>query len=292
MTAILDTLARPIVIEEVSHDAITARQNTRFGQIWAAVRAAHPDADLPNYDVAMLETDPIVIANQAESYREALIRARINDAARARLLAYASRSDLDHLAAFYDVVRLAGEDDGRLKIRVILAIQGRSTGGTEERYRFVALSADTRVADAVVYTVGRSPVIHVALYSTAADGVADADLVAIVDAALNAGDVRMVNDTIVVASAVRRLVDLAADVWLMPDADMATLTRAETNLRSAWAAARTLGRDLAVSWWTAQLMITGVHSVRAVLPAGDEIAGPHEALSIGTLTLRLQGRSY
>lgn len=290
MSTIIDNLAKPIVIEPISHDAIVSRQTEAFKALWSSLRAANPD--LPAYDVAMLETDPAMIGNQAESAREVLLRQRINDAAISRLLAYASGSDLDHLAVFYDVSRLLGEDDDRLKLRVILAIQGRSTGGTEERYRYIALTADLRVADAKIYTVGRSPLIHVALYSTAADGVASAELISIVNAALQADGVRMVNDTIMVASAVRRVIDLVADIWLLPDADAATLDRAEANLRSAWSAVRALGRDLTTNWWQAQLMVAGVYKVSPVSPVDDEIAASSEALSIGTVSLRLQGRSY
>ena len=43
--------------------------------------------------------------------RETLLRARINDAAKANLVAFAGGGDLDHLAGFYDVVRLGGEAD-------------------------------------------------------------------------------------------------------------------------------------------------------------------------------------
>ena len=290
MSTIIDNLAKPIVIEPISHDAIVSRQAEAFKALWSSLRAANPD--LPAYDVSMLETDPAMIGNQAESAREVLLRQRINDAAISRLLAYASGSDLDHLAVFYDVSRLLGEDDDRLKLRVILAIQGRSTGGTEERYRYIALTADLRVADAKIYTVGRSPLIHVALYSTAADGVASAELISIVNAALQADGVRMVNDTIMVASAVRRVIDLVADIWLLPDADAATLDRAEANLRGAWSAVRALGRDLTTSWWRAQLMVAGVYKVSPVSPVDDEIAASSEALSIGTVSLRLQGRSY
>lgn len=290
MSTIIDNLAKPIVIEPISHDAIVSRQAEAFKALWSSLRAANPD--LPAYDVAMLETDPAMIGNQAESAREVLLRQRINDAAISRLLAYASGSDLDHLAVFYDVSRLLGEDDDRLKLRVILAIQGRSTGGTEERYRYIALTADLRVADAKIYTLGRSPLIHVALYSTAADGIASAELISIVNAALQADGVRMVNDTIMVASAVRRVIDLVADIWLLPDADAATLDRAEANLRGAWSAVRALGRDLTTNWWQAQLMVAGVYKVAPVSPVDDEIAASSEALSIGTVSLRLQGRSY
>ena len=289
MTSILENLPPPLVIAQPSHETIVARQIAAFKTIWAGLRAEDPS--LPDYDVQMLETDPAVIGIEAESYREIIINEAIKRAGLARFLAFAEGSNLDHLAAFYDVVRLAGETDARLKDRIILAIQGRSTGGPEERYRAVAMSADLRVQSVAVYRIGRSPVINVAVYSTEPDGVASENLLAKVRAALTAKSVQLVNDTIVVASAVRRVVDLAADMWLLPDADEATVGRAVDALRTAWLAERALGRDLTASWWTSRLVIAGVHDV-APSGLGTFIAQPTEAISIGEVTVTLQGRAY
>ncbi|MBB3461976.1 baseplate J/gp47 family protein [Rhizobium sp. BK377] len=292
MSAIdLKSLPAPAIIEELDYAAIAATYKAKFVSLWEGVRAANPGLNLPPYDVEMLETDLAVIATETEGFREVVLRGRINDAIKANLLAFARKSDLDHLAAFYDVVRLAGEDDDRLCSRVVLAIQGRSTGGTAPRYKSVAMSADINVEDAIVYTIGRSPVIHVAVFSTAPDGAASPALLAAVDTALQAEDVRMVNDTIVVASAVRRVVDVAANVWLLPDADNATLTRAEATLRSAWAAAQSLGRDFVQAWWVSKLMIEGVHKVEPIAPLDLSIPAD-EAVSIGAISLTLRGRDF
>ncbi|WP_311272387.1 MULTISPECIES: baseplate J/gp47 family protein [unclassified Rhizobium] len=291
MTA-LETLPKPAVLEEFSHDDITARQTTTLKNVWSNVRAAHPNVDLPEYDVEMLDTDPAMISNQAESFREILLRARINQVARSRLLAFAEKSDLDHLAAFYDVTRMAGENDERLKKRVILAIQGRSPGGTEARYKFITMSADIRVEDAIVYTVGKSPVINVAIFSSDVNGVADAALIATVDAALQDPSKRMVNDTIIVRTAVRTIVNISASIWLLPDASLTLLETMKTNLQTEWAAVRALGRDLAVTWWTSKLMLEGVQKIVPVTPIEDVIVSADEAVSIGTITLDFKGRSF
>lgn len=287
----LSLLPAPTIVEVLDNETIVGRQKATFAVLWQAVRDANPSLNLPDYDVLMLETDPIVIGNQAESYRETLLRARINEVGKANLLAFARGGDLDHLAAFYDVVRLPGELDDRLITRVILALQGRSTGGTAERYQAVAMAADLRVRDVIVYVVGRSPLIHVAVYSTDPNGVASAELLAKVDAALQDPTVRMVNDTIHVESAVLSVVNLSADIWLLPDADADTLARAEENLRSAWATARALGRDLTESWWTSKLMIAGVHKIKATT-VGDIVVPPASAVSIGTVVLTNKGRAF
>ncbi|SMD18118.1 baseplate J/gp47 family protein [Rhizobium sp. RU36D] len=286
----LTTLPPPRVITEVSYEAITARQNAAFQSEWAALRQTYPD--LPDYDVTMLETDPFVVVNQAESYREANLLSAINDAARARLLAFAFESDLDQLAIFYDVTRLPGETDARLKLRVILAIQGRSTGGPKERYKSIAMGADLRVDSVEVYRVGRSPLIHVAVFSTEPNGAASTDLLNIVRSALMDEAVQLVNDEFVVSSAVLSVVNIAADIWLLPDADEGTVSRSAQALRAAWALEQALGRDLVREWWVSKLMIAGVHKVAPTAPSADSIAPPAEALAIGTITLTLKGRAY
>lgn len=288
----LTLLPPPNIVEELDYEIILQRQRQKFPEGWAAVRAANPEAVLPDYDVELLETDPAMILNQAETYRETLLRARVNDAAKANLLAFARDGDLDQLGAFYDVFRMVNELDDRFLTRIILNIQGRSTGGTEPRYKYIAMSADLAVADAKIYTVGRSPLIRVSVFSTAPNGVASPALLAKVEAALTNPEVIMVNDTIVVASAVQRVIDIEADAWLLPETSIDVLDAVESNLRTSWSALRGLGRDLTVSWWMSRLMVAGLQRVSPLAPAVDEIAEPFEALSIGNVTLNYKGRAY
>ena len=85
-----------------------------------------------------LEGEPGNIQLQVDAFREVAIRAAINDAVKANLLAFAACADLDHLAAFYDVIRLVDETDARLRARTVLAISGRSTAGSEDWYKSAA----------------------------------------------------------------------------------------------------------------------------------------------------------
>ena len=115
----LSTLPAPCIVEELSSDRI-------FASIWKDFIASYPDFS------ALLESDPAVKLIEVAAYREMLLRNRINIAARGQLLAYAAGTDLDHLAAFYGVERLAGEGDERLRLRIQLRIKGFPTpeGGT------------------------------------------------------------------------------------------------------------------------------------------------------------------
>lgn len=280
----LSALGSPGIFESLSTEAIIA---ARKGEIVAKA----PAYGLA-YDVDGLETDPAVILIEEAAYKETLLRARGNDIARARYLHFASGAEVDHLGAFYDTTRMSGEDDARYKGRIILGIQGRSTGGTAPRYRYIAVSSSLRVADAVVYTEGDSPVVHVAVFSADNNGVADADLLATVRAALNASAVRMVSDTINVRSAVVLTQAVTADVWLLPDTPDAVVPAMAAALPGQWQSARGLGRDLTRSWITAKLMGDGIQRVDVLTPAADVTMSPHEAVSIGAVTLNIRGRVF
>lgn len=275
-------------IEELGHQAIVDDYLADFTAHWEEARAADPT--LPVIDVLNLVSEPIVKQALAAAGREVLLRARINDALRSNLLFYATGSDQDQLVIFYDVLRMLGETNEALQSRTILAIQGRSPGGPEERYRAIARAADVRVADAAVYRIGRDPTIHVAIYSTDNDGVADDTLLAAVDAALQVPGVKLVNDTIVVGRAVFETVDVAADVWLLPDASMTIIDDLPDILRAAWATETGMGFDFEPSWAAGRLMVSGVKKVDVTTPA--VVAAPFQALSLGTITPTYRGRAF
>lgn len=243
----------------------------------------------PSYD-AILESDPAIKNIEANSYQNLLTRIRINDAAKANLLAFAERSDLDHLVAFYDVVRLEGEDDLRLSIRVVLAIQGRSTAGPEERYMGIALGASLRVADVRVYKVSGGPKLRLAILSTDNGGVADAPLLAAVKAAVESTSVICMNDVIEVVAAAQSVTNVAAEIWLLPDAPQTVFNGLEQRLRDAWTAESGIGFDMAESWLKARLHGPGVSKVNILAPVPDKVVGDNEATSLGTVTLTYMGR--
>ncbi|WP_019219098.1 baseplate J/gp47 family protein [Bartonella florencae] len=274
----------PQVIEELSVEAILEQKITRLTELFAAHH-------IP-YNVEKTAYDPVVIQLQAAAYEELLLRQRINEVARDNLLEFAHGTSLDHLGDFHGVTRLLDEDDERFRRRIRLSRQGHSTGGTAPRYQYFALSSDIRVKDAFVYRVGKSPLIHVALFSDAPSGVADEALIAKVQAALDAPHVKMTNDTLLVKSAIQRVIDISANLWLLPGEREQLLERAEQNLREEWARAGRLGRDLYSSWILSRLMVEGVHHVEVTKPQEDILVAPHEAVALGEITLSLRGDAY
>ncbi len=280
----LTTLATPRVIETVSYASI-------LDQAIADLKERFLKSGI-TYDVGNLETDPAKILVEVSSAREIIIRQRINDAAKANLIAYASGSDLDHLAAFYDVTRLAGENDIQLRARVVLAIQARSPGGSSYWYKQAALRADTRIKDVVVYRETFWPIIHVAVLSSQDGGVPDQAMRDAVTAEIMSERVRLLNDTIIVEAAVTQTVDLAADVWLLPDASSNLVTDLEGILRKAWQEESGVGFDLEISWLESRLHVEGVKKVVVTSPSASIINSEGSATALGTITLTNKGRDY
>ncbi|MES0049246.1 baseplate J/gp47 family protein [Mesorhizobium sp. M0053] len=237
-----------------------------------------------------LEGEPANLLLQVDAFREVVIRAMINDAVKANLLAFAAGADLDHLAAFYDLTRLTGETDAALRSRVVLAIQGRSPAGPEERYMFVARSADIRVKEVRVYRVDGGPKIRIALLSSVNGGVPDSAMLTAVTAAVTAPGVRVVSDVIEVLAATQVTSNIIGAVWLLPDTPMEVFNGLEAVLRGAWSAEAGIGFDLEPSWIEARLHVTGVKRVLVITPSAPVVVDENTAIALGTVTLTFAGR--
>lgn len=280
----INGLGRPAVIEALDYEAILtalmADANARF--VAAGI----------DYNVGALETDPVKIVLEAAAYREMLIRARVNDAAAANLIAYATGTDLDHLAAFYDVVRLTGETDVALRARTILAIVARSPGGSAFHYENAARRADVRIRDVAVYKEEFWPIVHIAVLSSINGGVADQEMLDAVTAEVTSDQVRLVNDTIVVEGAVSQTVDIVGNVYLLPDTALSVFSGLEATVRAAWDAEAGIGFDLATTWIMARLHVPGVKRVELVSPIASVVPADNGAIALGTITLTMAGREF
>ena len=140
----LSTVPAPNVVEALSYETILAAMLT----------------DLQTRDTAftaLVESDPAYKILEVAAYRELLIRQRVNDGARAVMLAYATGSDLENLSALFGVTRKildegdatalppippTFETDAALRYRTQLALEGLSTAGPIGAYQFHALSVD------------------------------------------------------------------------------------------------------------------------------------------------------
>ena len=272
----LASLPTPAVIETLSFETILAELQTEF-------HSRYPDYS------ALLASDPAMKLLEVAAYREVLLRNRINAAAKASLLAFATGSDLDHLAAFYGVERLAGEDDEALRLRTRQRIIGFANAGGAAHYRYWALSASPEVADVEVDSPQpgrvRISVLAKGEEQTVPDAILDA-----VKAVVLRDDIRVLTDTIEVVPAELIPVTVHARLWLYPDAPLETVAAIQAVFASTLAACAGLGWDLTRSWIIGQLQRAGVHKVDVLSPTTDIRVAANQAVRLASLNLEYAGR--
>lgn len=238
----LSRLPPPDVVETLDYEAILADRKARLKKLL-------DDAEiLPDWNPDQ-ESDPLVKYLEESAYREMLLRQRVNDGARAVMLASATDADLDQIGARYNVARMVvqaadptaipplpelKEGDTRFRRRIQLAFEGFSTAGPEGAYIFHTLSADVRVKDCSITRPQPGDVL-VTVLSTEGDGAAAPDLLANVAAALNDEKVRPLNDTVIVASAEIVPYAIRAVLDLSPGPDGETVRQAALDQARAYA---------------------------------------------------------
>lgn len=264
-TVDLSTLPAPQVLESLDYEALYEEGLAAFreymGNNWSAA----------------LESDPVVKLIELGAYCKMQNRARVNDAAKALMLAYAEKEDLDQLAANVRLQRLViqpanlltvppveevKESDDALRERIQLVYEGLSTAGPSNSYIFHARAASALVADATV--VSPSPaVVVVTVLSLAGSGLADQSLLDAVYTNLSEEDTRPLTDHVLVQSA--EILNYRIDAVLHmigagPEND-AILAEAVRRL-AAWINPRKrLALEVARSAIDAQLHISGVGRV-------------------------------
>lgn len=274
--ALLSALPEPEIIESLNFETI-------FSELKADFISRYPGF------TAALESEPVMKLLEVAAYREVLLRNRINDAARANLLAFATGSDLDHLAAFYGVIRLSAEDDTALRLRTRQRIVGFANAGGAAHYRYWALSAAPEVADVEVDSPEPGRVRISVLAKGSATTVAQSVLEAVKTLVLR-DDIRVLTDTISVVAAELLPISVSANIWLLPDAPSETLDAIKAAFLAALADQAGLGWDLTLSWIIGQLHRPGVHRVDLLSPTANTPAGAHQAVRLTQITLNLMGR--
>jgi len=276
----LSRLPAPLVLESLDFEALYQEALTDFRALMGG-----------NWTAA-LESDPVVKLLEKAAYDKMMGRARINDAAKALLLAFARDSDLDHLAANYNVQRLLVvpadpgavppieaqyESDDSLVERTLLAFEGMSIAGPRDAYVFHSMSADGRVADARASSPSPATV-EVSILSRIGEGLASEDLLEVVRLALNDEEVRPVGDRVIVQSASLIDYQIEAVLYLYPGPEIElSLTEARSSLNRYINTQRRLGRDIRRSAIHAALHVSRVQRVELIHPAEDVVVADNEA---------------
>ncbi|MEQ9889507.1 baseplate assembly protein [Pectobacterium zantedeschiae] len=274
----LSQLPAPAVVEELDYEAIYTERKAMLLSLYPEDQRAAVARTLS------LESDPIVKLLQENAYRELLWRQRVNEAARAVMVAFAQGDDLDQLGANFSVSRLVinpadnstlpptpalMESDSDFRLRIQQSFEGLSVAGSVGAYQYHGRSADGRVAD--VSVISPSPAsVTVSVLSREGDGSASTELVAIVAAALNGEDVRPVADRVTVQSAVIVPYEIDATLYLYSGPEKEPVrAAAEQKLKTYISAQHRLGRDIRRSAIYAALHVEGVQRVELTTPADD-----------------------
>ena len=262
----LSQLPVPNVVQPLDFEAVLAELKTQVL------------TDLPELqDVIDLESEPVNKVLQVVAYQRVTMQARINDTAKACMLAYATGADLDHLTALLAVQRLDGEADDRLRRRAQLALEGATVAGSTGSYQFHALGADTKVKDAGIDSP-EPGTVRVTVLSAEGDGTADPGLLAAVAAALSAEDVRPLTDTVVVQAAIVVPFEVRATLNVYPGPAAEPLLEAAQQALAAYLAEhQRLGHDITRSALFACLHQPGVQNVLLQSPGADLAIAPNQA---------------
>ncbi|HFD4470448.1 TPA: baseplate assembly protein [Citrobacter freundii] len=294
----LSQLPPPVVVEPLDFEML-------FAQRKAAFIAMYPEDEQEEIARTLeLESEPITMLLEENCYRELLLRQRVNEAARAVMLAYSTDSDLDNLAVNFNVERLTiqeeddsvtppieavMESDADLRTRTQQAFEGLSVAGPTAAYEFWGRSADGRVAD--ISAVSPTPAcVIISVLSREGDGTASDDLLSVVAAALNDEEVRPVADRVTVQSAEIVPYQIDATLYIYPGPEAEPVRQAsEQQLQAYIAAQNRLGRDIRLSAIYAALHVEGVQRVELAQPVADIVLSDYQASHCTEYTITVGG---
>ncbi|BCQ41688.1 MULTISPECIES: baseplate assembly protein [Erwinia] len=282
----LSQLPAPNVVEALDFETLLQARKVALVALYPADQQAAITRTLE------LESEPIVKLLQENTYRELILRQRINEAAKATMVAWATGGDLDQLGMNNGVTRLVlspadsstlpptaavMEKDEDFRLRIAQAFEGLSVAGPAGAYEYHARSADGRIADVSATSPAPAEVL-ITVLSREGRGEASAALLSAVNIALNDENVRPVADRVSVQSA--NIVEYSVDATLFlypgPEAEPIRAA-AEARLAAFVTAQSRLGRDIRRSALFAALHVEGVQRVELAQPAQDVVLDKTQA---------------
>jgi len=282
----LSQLPAPDVVEETDFETLLAERKGTLISLYS------PEQQEAVARTLALESEPLTKFLEENAYREMVWRQRVNEAARATMLAWARDADLDVMAFNNNTLRLTitpaddttipptpavMESDTDLRLRAQQAFDGLSVAGPVGAYEYHGRSADGRVAD--VSAVSPLPAyVTITVLSREGDGTASAELLSAVETALNAEDVRPVGDRVSVQSAAIVPYEIDATLYFFPGPEAGPIRQAaEEKLKAYITDQRRLGRDIRRSAIYAVLHVEGVQRVELASPVADLVLDRQQA---------------
>ncbi len=300
ITLDLSRFPPPLALRDVDYEAFLA---DRLARLQTLMQAGGID-----FDVTGLETDPAVILQETDAYRELLAYAAINDAVKAGLIAFATGADLDHLGLTSALGLPSGQRDSMLRRiivpatvnapavmegdaeyrrRLLLAPEAYATAGTAGSYIFHALWADARVLNADVWTPAPGEVT-VAIQSREGDGAAPDDLVEAVRSHLTRKDIKPLTDVVTVRSVENVGFVVSLDAYILPGPDpLAVEAAIRQSVLKMTASRRTPARDMPRSAIVGAAQLDIVDKITLATPVADIARGYSEVPVMTNLDVRV-----
>jgi phage-related baseplate assembly protein len=263
----LSLLPAPALIDTVSFEAILAAQKQWVLDRWAQAMAVHPE--VPPLDTLGLETEPMTIVLEAYAAREVILRALVNDKAKAILLAYSTGTDLDQVGALYPITRAEGETDASFRERVQMLPEGFSVAGPRGAYISWARSYDPVAIPNAWAWSPRDGEVQVVIAGPAGADVSDAVLAGVVGL-FRREDVAPLTDVITVRRAVRVDYAVAGTIIVPRGPDPDVLKTNASAAVNAYAAERCkIGVPAYLNGIIAAAKAAGVENVILTSPLTD-----------------------
>lgn len=281
----LSGMASPPVVEQLDFETYLAEYKDDFVKRVEA-------KDVP-YDVQGLETDPAIVVLEEAAYRETILRARVNGAARSVMLAFAQHGDLEHLAAYYGVTRAVVtpatntaaavmESDERLRRRVQLAPEAFTTAGSEGAYMFHALTLIPSMRDVAVMSPEPGHVHVLPLMQSAPGSPTTSDIERVRDR-LSQKEIKPLTDILRVRAPVPNPYTVSAQLKVASGPDPAVVkAKALAAVQAYCESRRMIGLLVSEAGIKAALMVAGVESVLLNSPLADIQPAP-DAFAYATL---------
>lgn len=290
-------------------------QSLNFEQTYAELKALLTSLAPELAESLTFESDPLARLLQVFAYREMHLKAQVNDATRANILASATGNDLVALGSRYNIEPLVikpanpsanpptpeiRESDDSLRRRIQMAFDGLNTAGSIDAYIFFALNADGQIADANAESPEPCQ-ITLTILSHENDGTPSLDTLVKVrqffgltadgtSQAAIPSKVRPQGDRLTVQPAQIINYEVVAQLYIQPGPDaQVVLSAANAELAKYIAAQRRLGANITRSAIHRALHQPGVSNVLISLPATDIIITPNQAAHCTATNISIGG---
>ena len=262
----------------------------------------------PDYAALTLESDPIKKLLELAAYRTVLYKNEVNEKLKQTMLAFATKSNLDQIAANTVTSRLiidegdptanppippTYEDDEALRFRAQNAPETWTVAGPKKAYEFFARKVSGNIRD--VKVLAHTPKAgDVSLYVITHDnnGEPSDELLSEIEHYLSDEERRPLNDSIFVNSAEFKDIDIALTITYYAGQDKERINaEIEERLLTLVDSTFKISEELTLSAINKTAKISGVQNVKHQSPATDITPKTHEVIRVNSIEL-LDGGIY